>query len=62
MIPFFHFLSWQENAITNATQALKQENPEHVDLSSDGVRINFSRLDTKAVDFMLKLMVQALIG
>jgi len=62
MIPFFHFLSGQENAITNATQALQQGNPEQVELLSDGVIMNFSQLNTKAVDFMLKLMIQALIG
>jgi hypothetical protein len=62
MIPFFHFLSGQENAIANATQALQQGNPEQVDLLSDGVIMNFYRLDTKAVDFMLKLMIQAQIG
>ncbi|HAI67798.1 MAG TPA: hypothetical protein DCM38_00005 [Gammaproteobacteria bacterium] len=62
MIPFFHFISGQENAIINATQALQLGNLEYVDLLSDGVIFNFSQLDTKAVDFMLKLMVQALIG
>jgi hypothetical protein len=61
MTPFFYFLSGQENAITNATQALKQENPERVNLLSDGVLINLSQLETKAVDFMLKLMIQVLV-
>jgi hypothetical protein len=62
MIPLFYFLSGQKNAIINATQALQQDNLERVDLLSDGVLINFSLLDTKAVDFMLKLMIQALVG
>lgn len=61
MAPFFYFLSGQENAITNATQALQQENPTRVDLLSDGVLINLSQLETKAVDFMLKLMIQVLV-
>ncbi len=61
MTPFFYFLSGQENAITNATQTLQQGNPEQVDLLSDGVIMNFSQLDTKAVDFMLKLMIQVLV-
>ncbi|RKZ40521.1 MAG: hypothetical protein DRR16_32345 [Candidatus Parabeggiatoa sp. nov. 3] len=62
MIPFFYFISGQENAIINATQALQLGKLEYVDLLSDAVIFNFSQLDTKAVDFMLKLMVQALIG
>jgi hypothetical protein len=61
MTPFFYFLSGQENAITNATEALKQENPKRVNLLSDGVLINLSQLETKAVDFMLKLMIQVLV-
>jgi len=62
MVPLFYFLSGQKNAIIHATKALQQDNPERVNLLLDGVLINFALLDTKAVDFMLKLMIQALIG
>ncbi len=62
MIPFFHWLSGQENAITNATLALQQESPKRVELLQDGVLFNFSLLETSAVDFMLKLMVQVLVA
>lgn len=62
MIPLFHFLSGQKEAIINATKALQQDNLEQVNLLSDGVLINFTLLNTQAVDFMLKLMVQALVG
>jgi len=62
MIPLFYFLSGQQNAIINATQALQRNHLERVDLLSDGVLMNFTLLDTQAVDFMLKLMVQALLG
>jgi hypothetical protein len=62
MIPLFYFISGQKNAIINATQVLQRSPLERVDLLSDGVLMNLSLLDTKSVDFMLKLMVQALIG
>jgi len=62
MIPFFHWLSGQENAMTNATLALQQESPKRVELLQDGVLFNFSLLETSAVDFMLKLMVQVLVS
>lgn len=61
MIPFFYFLSGRENAIAKATQALHLEEPNCVNLLSDGVLINLSQLDTKTVDFMLKLMIQVLV-
>lgn len=61
MIPFFYFLSGQKNAIANATQALRLENPKRVNLLSDGVRINLAQLETEMVDFMLKLMIQVLL-
>lgn len=61
MIPFFYFLSGQENAIANATQALRLGNPKRVNLLSDGVRINLAQLETEMVDFMLKLMIQVLV-
>ncbi len=62
MIPFFYFLSGQKEAIINAIKALQQSNLERIDLLSDGVLMNFYLLDTKLVNLMLKLMVQALIG
>jgi hypothetical protein len=61
MIPFFHFLSGQENAIVNATLAIQQGNPERVNLLSDGILFNLSQLETKAADFILKLMIQVLV-
>lgn len=61
MIPFFYFLSGQSEAITKATQALQRDPPNRVDLLGDGVEINLAQLNTKGIDFILKLMIQALI-
>jgi hypothetical protein len=61
MTPFFYFLSGQENAITNATQALKRESPKRVDLLRDGVLINLSLLNTKTVDWIMKNIIQVLV-
>lgn len=61
MIPFFYFLSGQENAITNATQVLKRENPKRLDLLQDGVLLNLSLLNTKTVDWMMKNIIQVLV-
>jgi hypothetical protein len=62
MIPFFYFISGRKNAIINATQALERGKRESVELLSDGVIFNFYHLNTKMVDFILKLMLQTLIG
>lgn len=61
MIPFFYWLSGQESAITNATQALQQQGPTRVDLLSDGVLINLSLLKTIDVDWILKNIIQVLV-
>lgn len=61
MIPFFHFLAGQKEAITQATAALQQQNPYHIELVGDGVQFNLAQLNTKAVDFILKLIVQVLV-
>jgi len=58
MIPFFHLLSGQENAIVDATHALKQQSKTSVNLLGDGVRMNLIQLHTDTVDFILKLIVQ----
>lgn len=61
MIPFFHFLSGQKKAFKIAIQAIEQSNSTKIDLLGKGIPMNFSVLDTKAVDFILKLMLRALI-
>jgi len=61
MIPFFYFLSGQKQALQQATRALQQSHLERVDLLGDGVLINLSLLDTRSVDFILKLMLRALV-
>lgn len=62
MIPFFNFLGGQKNALTLALESLQEEGHFHdADLLGDGTKINLTFLEVKAVDFMLKLMLQALI-
>ena len=61
MIPFFHQLAGQTSAIEQATVALQQQNPYDIELIGDGVRFNLAQLTTKAVDFILKLIIQVLV-
>ncbi len=61
MIPFFYWLSGQDQAITNATQALQQQGSTRVDLLSDGVLMNLSLLQTVDVDWIMKNIVQVLV-
>ncbi len=61
MIPFFHQLAGQTTAIEQATVALQQQNPYDIELVGDGVRFNLAQLTTKAVDFILKLIIQVLV-
>jgi len=61
MVPFFYFLSGQTAALKNATKAVEQAKAMEVNLLGDGVLINLSLLDPKSVDFILKLMLRALV-
>jgi hypothetical protein len=61
MIPFFYWLSGQENALTNATRALQQENSQQVNLLADGVLINLSLLKIVDVDWILKNIIQVMV-
>jgi hypothetical protein len=61
MIPFFYFLSGQQEAIRHATAVLNRANSSTVDLLDSGVLLNLALLNTKAIDFILKLALRVLI-
>lgn len=61
MIPFFHFLAGQTDAFEKAISALQQQQSDNIELVGDGVRFNLVHLSTKAVDFILKLILQVLV-
>lgn len=61
-LPFFYFLSGRTEALSQATQALKYQPMNSVDLIGDGTLINLSLLNTPSVEFVLKLMLRVFIN
>lgn len=59
MIPFFHLVAGQEDALRVATEALRSQGSASVDLLGDGVLMNLGDLETAHVDWMLKQACQA---
>jgi hypothetical protein len=60
VLPFFNFLSGDAGALGSAMSAIRNSPIDSIDLLADGSRINLSMLDTSSVDWMLKIMLQAL--
>lgn len=61
MIPFFEFLSGDDDALTYASQQLNTSNRGNIGLLRNDVTFNFSMLTLPQVDWALKQMVQACI-
>lgn len=61
LIPFFGWLGGDSHALRRSTEALNAGAVGDTNLLSDGTRINLSRLNTLAVDWALKQMVQAAV-
>lgn len=59
MIPFFDFLSGDEQAVGNAARQLETARDGVSDLLGDGTPVNLARLQIAQVDWDLKQMVQA---
>lgn len=62
MIPFFSWLGGDGQALRRAIAALAASPRQRVDLIGDGTLFNLARLDTAAVDWMLKQMLQILVS
>ena len=62
MIPFFHYVSGDTEAIEYATRALELNRRGDTDLLGDGTRINLSTLNAAQVDWALKQIIQACVA
>lgn len=61
MIPFFYYLSGNHDILRSATLNIKNHSSKNVNLLGDGCIVNYSFLNPKQLDEMLRYMVQACI-
>lgn len=61
MIPFFNYLSGSRQALRQAGLKFETSPPWKIDLLGDGCIMNFTLLERKQVDWLLKQMVQVCV-
>jgi hypothetical protein len=62
MLPFFAYLSGDEEALACAIDSLQSPDRNAVDLAGDGTPMNLDQLSGAQVDWALKQMVQAMLN